>query len=43
MARRGRAARINTETALSMLDTSFSGSEFDVLHSDPGSFDGDVI
>lgn len=33
MARRG---RINTETALTMLDTSFSGSEFDVLDSDDG-------
>ena len=31
MARRG---RINTETALTMLDTSFSGSEFDVVDSD---------
>ena len=34
MARRGRAAWINTETALSMLDVSLSGSEFDGLDSD---------
>ena len=33
MARRG---RINTETALTMLDTSYSGSEFDVLDFDDG-------
>lgn len=38
MARRGRAARINVETALSILDASSSGSDFDGLDSDP-SFD----
>ena len=37
MARRGRAARISIEAALSMLDTSFSGSELDVPDSDPNS------
>ena len=37
MATRGRDARINTEAALAMLDTSFSGSEFDVSDSDPSS------
>ena len=52
MATRGRDARINTEAALAMLDTSFSGSEFDVSDSDPnsesdlrqknGEFDNDV-
>lgn len=41
MARRVRAARINTEAALSMLDTSFSGSEFDLPDSDLNN-DGDL-
>ena len=37
MATRGRDARINIEAALAMLDTSYSGSEFDVSDSDTSS------
>ena len=33
----GRAGRINTETALSMLDTSFSENEFNMPDDDPNS------